>query len=401
MNNGSRTLGRNWQALRARRADSIHGWSKVDISHIWETPDLIYLCDGAPAVEQVPVARLRQAHADAWEDAYDILAYGESTGHEPLRRTIAERMALRGSQVDPSHVLVTNGSQQGLDLIARTLFDRGDVVVVEGPTYFGALQAFDAYEVEYRVAPLDGDGLIPDALEALLAAEPHPKALYTVPTFQNPTGVSTSPVRARQIVELARAYNVAIVEDDPYGEIYFGDEPPLPLRAYDDDVIYLGTFSKTLAPVLRMGWMVAPAELYDLLAWGKEGVDIMSDRFVQRAVARTAADGWLEMHLTAAREFYRGRRDHLLAALEREMPAGVTWTRPEGGFFLWVTLPDGIVADDALRIALRHGVGFLPGSCFYPDARPDNAFRLAYPTSSRETIDEGVRRLGAALREII
>jgi 2-aminoadipate transaminase len=401
MGHAQQTLGRDWTRLRSRRAESIHGWTKVDISHIWETPDLIYLCDGAPAAEQVPVARLRQAHADAWEDAHEILAYGESAGHEPLRETIATSMALRGSTVDPAHVLVTNGSQQGLDLIARALFDRGDVVVVEGPTYFGALQAFDAYEVQYRIAPLDDEGLIPEALEELFQAVPRPKALYTVPTFQNPTGVTTSPERAQRIVDLAREYNVAIIEDDPYGDIYFGDDPPRPLRAFDDEVIYLGTFSKTLAPVLRMGWMAAPAALFDILAWGKEAIDIMSDRFVQRAVARTASDGWMEAHLSEARVFYRQRRDTMLTALEREMPNGVTWTRPEGGFFLWVTLPNGIVADDALRVALRHGVGFLPGSCFYPDARPDTSFRLAYPTSPQETVDEGVRRLGLALREIL
>jgi 2-aminoadipate transaminase len=394
-------MGRDWEKLRARRAPNLHGWSKVDISHIWETPNLIYLCDGAPAVEQVPIARLRQAHADAWEDAADITAYGESLGHDPLREVIAKRMNARGANVAPDSVLVTNGSQQGLDLIARSIFDRGDVIVVEGPTYFGALQAFDAYEVQYRVAPLDDEGLIPEALEHIFAQQPRPKALYTVPAFQNPTGVTTTPERAKQIVQLARETNVAIIEDDPYGDLYFGSAPPRPLRAFDDDVIYLGTFSKTLAPVLRMGWMVAPPELFSLLAWSKEAVDIMSDRFVQRAVARTAGNGWLESHLDEARFFYRARRDHMLAALEREMPAGVTWTKPEGGFFLWVTLPEGVVADDVLRVALRHGVGFLPGSCFYPDARADNAFRLAYPTSSPEIIDEGVHRLGKALREAL
>jgi 2-aminoadipate transaminase len=394
-------MGLDWDRIRSKRAPNLHGWVKNDVSYIWETPNLLYLCDGAPAIEQIPVDHLRQAHADAWEEAKSILSYGESLGHQPLRQSIARRMGVRSADVSPDQVLVTNGSQQGLDLIARALFDRGDVVVVEGPTYFGALQAFDAYEVEYRVAPLDEQGLIPEELERLLAAEPRPKALYTVPTFQNPTGVSTSPDRARRIVDIAREANVAIIEDDPYGEIYFGTQPPAPLRAIDTDVIYLGTFSKTLAPALRMGWMVAPPEIFPLLANSKEAVDIMSDRFVQRAVASTDANGWLDAHLDEARVFYRKRRDTMLAALEREMPDYVTWTRPEGGFFLWVTLPEDIVADDVLRASLSYTVGFLPGSCFYPDARPDSSFRLAYPTSSKEQVDFGINRIGRAIRDVV
>lgn len=394
-------MGLDWERLRARRSPNLHGWAKNDVSYIWETPNLIYLSDGAPAIEQVPIEQLRQAHAHAWEDARSIISYGESLGHQPLREAIAGRMADRGAIVDPEDVLVTNGSQQGLDLIARALFDRGDIVVVEGPTYFGALQAFDAYEVDYRVAPLDEHGLIPEELERLLAQEPRPKAIYTVPTFQNPTGVSTTPERAQRIVEIAREANVVIIEDDPYGDIYFSATPPSPLRAIDAEVIYLGTFSKTLAPALRMGWMVAPGAIFPLLSNSKEAVDIMSDRFVQRAVTSTAANGWLDAHLNEARVFYRERRDVMLAALEREMPQGVNWTRPEGGFFLWVTLPAGTVADDVLRASLKRGVGFLPGSCFYPDCRPDNSFRLSYPTSSRENVDAGVHQIGLAIREVI
>lgn len=394
-------MGLDWEKLRARRAGSLHGWAKNDVSFIWETPNLIYLSDGAPALEQIPVDRLRQAHAHAWEEAHSILSYGESLGHQPLREIIASRMAGRGAAVGAEQVLVTNGSQQGLDLIARAMFDPGDVIIVEGPTYFGALQAFDAYEVDYCVAPMDDHGLIPEELARILESEPRAKALYTVPTFQNPTGVSTTPERAQQIVDIARAANIVIIEDDPYGDIYFGETPPAPLRAVDPNVIYLGTFSKTLAPALRMGWMVAPDEIFTLLAHSKEAVDIMSDRFVQRAVASTAGDGWLDGHLNEARGFYRERRDIMLAALEQEMPDGVTWTRPDGGFFVWVTLPTGIVADDLLRASLSRGVGFLPGSCFYPDCRPDHSFRLSYPTSSREAVETGVHRIGLAVRDIL
>jgi len=394
-------MSRNWNTLLSRRAPSLHGWVKFDVNQIFETPGVIYFGDGAPAREQWPVERLRQAHADAWEDAYDILSYGESLGHEPLRQTIATRMAARGATVDPGSVLVTNGSQQGLDLVSRALFDPGDIVVVEGPTYFGALQAFDAYEVAYRIAPMDDHGMIPEQLEPLLFGDPRPKAVYTVPTFQNPTGVTLPPERRSTIVEMARAANVAIIEDDPYGDIYFTDEPVPPLRALDPEVIYLGTFSKTLAPALRMGWMAVPPSLFQLVAHSKEAIDIMSDRFVQRAVVGTAADGWLDAQLEGARSFYRQQRDNLLAALEREMPADVTWTVPDGGFFNWVTLPEGFTAEDLLQVALRHKVGFLPGSCFYPEPRPQRSFRLSYPTMSKATIDEGMGRLGGAVRELL
>ncbi|HMM41270.1 MAG TPA: PLP-dependent aminotransferase family protein, partial [Thermomicrobiales bacterium] len=253
---------------------------------------------------------------------------------------ISRRMAGRGVEVDPSQILVTNGSQQGLDLVGRALLDPGDVVLVEGPSYFGAMQAFDAYQVAYRIAPADEHGLIPEALEPLLHQEPRPKIFYTIPTFQNPTGATIPDERRQTILSMTRAANVAVVEDDPYGDIYFTPDPIPPLRALDPDVIYLGTFSKTLAPALRMGWMIAPDTVLRLARWSKEAVDIMSDRFVQRAVTRTIEGGWLDQHLDDARAFYRERRDALLAALAREMPEGISWTEPEGGFFLWVILPE-------------------------------------------------------------
>ena len=390
-----------WDRIKSRRTADIHGWIKVispDIDRIWTTPGLIYLGDGAPNKEQMPIKRMRQAHADAWEEPASALSYGDSLGYQPLRETIASRMAARGVHVSADQILVTNGSQQGLDLTARVLFDPGDVVVVEGPTYFGAMQAFDSYGITYRVAPMDEYGLIPDELEPLLRAEPRPKALYTVPTFQNPTGVTLPEERRGRILAMARELNVAVIEDDPYGEISFTEQPVHPLRALDPDVIYLGTFSKTLAPALRMGWVAAPPEIFVKLAHSKEAIDIMSDRFVQRAVVRTTENGWLDHHLEGARDFYRLRRDAMLAALEREMPDGVSWTRPDGGFFLWVNLPDGMTAEALLPVAIDHGAGFLPGSCFYPTPEPQRSFRLSYPTLSPETIDEAIHRLGNAVK---
>lgn len=394
----------NWDRLVSRRAPNLHGWLKATppaLERMWAAEGLIYLSNGAPAIEQVPIARLRQAHADAWEEPAPVLSYGDSEGYPPLRREIARRMDGRGVEVDPSQILVTNGSQQGLDLVGRALLDPGDVVLVEGPSYFGAMQAFDAYQVAYRVAPADEHGLIPETLELLLHQEPRPKILYTIPTFQNPTGATIPDERRRTILSMTRAANVAVVEDDPYGDIYFTPDPIPPLRALDSDVIYLGTFSKTLAPALRMGWLIAPDAVLRLAKWSKEAVDIMSDRFVQRAVTRTIEGGWLDQHLDDARAFYRERRDALLAALAREMPDGISWTEPEGGFFLWVTLPEGYSSDDLLSLAVEEGVGFLPGSCFFPEPAAHRGFRLSYPSPDAETIAEGARRLGVATRRLL
>lgn len=389
----------DWDRLLARRTSGIHAWTKVDVSHIFTTPGVIYFGDGAPSRTMMPIQELRQAHAHAWEDAGNILSYGESLGHQPLREEITRRMAVRGSQVDPETVLVTNGSQQGLDLIGRVLLEDGDVVVVEGPTYFGALQAFDAYQVQYRVADVDERGLVPEALEAAFAAEPRPKILYTIPTFQNPTGTTLGDDRRQQVIDLARSYGVIIVEDDPYGDMYFGEAPTPPLRALDDHVVYLGTFSKTLAPALRMGWMAVPERLFQALAHSKEAIDIMSDRFQQRAVAEVASGGALDLRLDEARVYYRGRRDRMLAGLARECAEWLTWTVPQGGFFLWASVPEGRSSEQLLDVALQHQVGFLPGSCFFPDPQPHRGFRLAYPTLDDATIDLGMQRLGAALEE--
>ena len=391
----------HWKKIVAERAAKLGPSAFADLESIESPDDLIFFAGGTPPVEKLPIARMRQASADAWEEAAGILHYGESQGHEPLLRLIAARMQARGASVDPAQIMITNGSQQGLDLIARTLFDPGDTVVIEGPTYFGALQAFDAYEVTYQIAPIDEDGLIPDALEELFKMVPRPKALYTVPTFQNPTGVTITPERRQQIVTLSHTYNVPIIEDDPYGELYFPGKEVPPLRAIDDDIIYLGTFSKTLAPALRMGWIVMPEAITPPLLNSKEAVDIQSDRLVQRAVVSAAADGWLDQHLIEARELYASRCTRMLDALAREMPDGTHWITPQGGFFIWVTLPDGLPSNRLLPIAARHGVTFLPGSAFFPDQRKEPALRLGFSTFSEATIDEGIRRLGVATREAL
>ena len=360
-------------------------------------PDMIFFGGGTPARELVPVERLRAAAGRAWEDAPEALDYAEVPGYRPLRELIATRMAGQGMAVDPDHLVVTNGSQQGIDLVARLALDPGDAVAIEAPTFLGALQTFAAYEATYVPVPIDEEGLRIDALQRVLADRPRPpKLLYTIPTFQNPTGATLSRPRREALLSLARAHNLLVVEDDPYGELRYEGESVPPLRALDPDVVYLGTFSKTIAPGLRVGWIAAPGHLTDLLHSAKEGADIHNDRITTRTVFH-AAGGFLDDHLAAVRPVYRRRRDVLLTTLRQHMPPGVRWSEPEGGFFVWVELPDGMDADRLLPAAAERGVTFLPGAWFYSGEPDRRTLRLNFSTLPEERIAEGVRRLAGAI----
>ncbi len=390
-------------ARLARRstAFAVSPWSDA-----WEAiahnPDGIYFGNGAPAPEGMPLERLQMAAARAWSEVGDSLDYGELEGYLPLRELIAQRMIHRGVSVTPGEIMVTNGSQQGIDLIARLFIYPGDTIIVEGPTYIGAMQAFDAYEAKYLVAPVDEQGIDVERLADLLArSHARPKLLYTIPTFQNPTGTTLSPARRAALLDLARTYGFVIVEDDPYGELYYGQPPEPALRAVDPSVIYLGTFSKTIAPAIRVGWVIVPPALMGLMLMAKEGADIHTNRVVMRTVYHAAA-GFLDEHVTKLRAMYCQRRDALLRGLRDYAPEGVRWITPEGGFFVWVELPSHLSADRLLPIAAAHGVAFLPGAWFYPgEERPAFGLRLSFSALSEERIREGARRLGAALREYV
>lgn len=376
-------------------------WAVIDALYAAHPDrDLIFFGGGAPPAELIPAERLRWAAERAWRDAPSALDYGEVAGYPPLRGLIAERMARRGATVDPAQILLTNGSQQAIDLVARALLDPGDIVVVEEPTYLGALQTFAGWQARYLAVPIDDEGLRPDALAAALAmADRPPKFLYTVPTFQNPSGATLSSRRRHDLLAVARAHGLPVVEDDPYGDLWYGDgPPPPPLRALDPGVVYLGTFSKTLAPGLRAGWVAAPAPLAEALFFAKEGSDIHGDRISARTVFH-AADGFLDDHLAAVRPVYRRRRDVLLGALAESMPPGVRWATPEGGFFVWLELPAGLDGVALLPRAAAAGVVFLPGAWFSPDPSPTTrrALRLNFSTLPEERIVEGIRRLGQVI----
>ena len=387
----------DWSTRLARRAARFQPAFRLDLDPLLTDPSTIFLGGGTPPVECLPMDRLAEAARQVWAELDpSTLYYGETPGHRPLRELIAARMRRRGAEVDPDTILITAGAQQGIDLVARLLLNPGDRVVIEEPGYFGGFQVFNHYEAEYLTVPVDAEGIVPEALARALDTSPRPKFFYTVATFQNPTGVTGSPARRREILALAREFGVAVVEDDPYGELWFEHDPG-PLRALDPDVIYIGTFSKTLAPALRMGWVAAPPELMGRLIDAKEAVDIQGDRIMQRTVVRACADGWLDAHLDRARALYRDRWQAVRAALERAMPPGVRWTEPEGGYFFWVTLPDGIDTMRLLPECAAAGVVYLPGSLFYPDMRPSASFRIGFSTLPPEDLTLGIERLGQVL----
>lgn len=363
-------------------------------------PDIIYFGGGVPSRELIPVDRLRYGSDLAWHDAPGALDYGEVAGYRPLRKLIADRMTAQGTPVAASQVIVCNGSQQGIDLAARLLLNPGDVVVVEAPTFIDAIRSFEAYEATFLEIPVDRDGMRIDVLrEALRSAPNPPKVIYTIPTFQNPTGTSLSLARRHELLALAREHRVAIIEDDPYGELRYDGEPLPTLRSLDPEVIYLGTFSKTIAPGLRVGWVAAPENMVELFRMAKEGTDIHTSRMMTRTIYH-AAEGFLDEHIVRVKATYRARRQVLLDCLAAEMPAGIHWSEPAGGFFVWLMLPNAINAAELLPIAARNGVIFLPGSAFYacPESGGKHALRLNFSALPEARIREGVSRLAAVIR---
>jgi 2-aminoadipate transaminase len=393
----------NHLRMRASRSRAFENspWSEAT-DLIKDRPDAIYFGDGAPNAEVQPFLRLQEAAVKAWADAPGNLGYGELVGYAPLRELIAERMTLRGIHASPGEIMITNGSQQGIDLIARLMLDPGDAILVEGPTYIGAMQTFDAYEVDYVVIPMDEEGIDVVALEERLdRLERKPKLLYTIPAFQNPTGASLSLARREALLELAERRHLLILEDDPYGELWY-DHPPAPsLRADHPSVVYLGSFSKTIAPGLRVGWMVPPPDMMDLLLMAKEGTDIHSNRIATRTVYHAATD-FLDIHVAGLRDYYGARRDVLLQGLAESMPSEIEWNVPGGGFFLWMRLPENVSANDMLVTAAQHDVAYLPGSWFYPlgDVKT-NELRLSFSSLPVDRIQLGARRLGEAATDFL
>jgi 2-aminoadipate transaminase len=360
-------------------------------------PEVISLAGGMPFVQALPTDELLEVVEKVLRDRPAVaLQYGSGSGQEGLKVRLAELMAAEGVAAAPSSILVTVGAQQGLDLIGKIFIDPGDLVAVEAPSYVGALAAFGAFQPRYLQIPMDDDGMEVDALEEALGAGARPAFVYVCPNFHNPAGVTLSLERRRRLVDACRAAGVPIVEDNAYGLLRFeGSALPTLYSMDPENVIYLGSLSKVFCPGIRVGWIVAPPPAMERLVLFKEAADLCSPNLSQLVAEEWLAepDRW-RGSLAGLIDIYRSRRDAMLASLEREFPAGSTWTNPQGGFYVWATLPPGSDTRALLPRAVERGVAYVPGTAFFPDDSGADRLRLAFCYPSKEDIREGVRRLG-------
>jgi len=378
-----------------------------EILKVTGTPDIISFAGGLPAPELFPVdSMITAAQATLAKDGPASMQYGVTEGWLPLREWVAQHLERTvGLKAEPGQILITNGSQQALDLVAKVLIDPGDVVLVENPAYLGALQAFQAYEARVVGLPTDGQGMRIDSLRlTLLGASPRPKFLYLVTNFQNPTGTSTTRGRRLEIAETCAEFGIPIVEDDPYGRLRYSGQDIPSLASLDPsrNCLYLGTASKILAPGMRVAWLVArDPRLYRCLVAAKQAADLHTSCFTQRLVWQFLSQpAALESHIALLRSVYARRRDAMLGSLRRHMPEGCSWTEPEGGLFLWVRLPDGIDASSLLSACLLQKVAFVPGEPFWVGPPVRNTLRLNFSNASEDRIEDGIARLARAVGQI-
>lgn len=406
-----------WERRYAQRMQGMGSSVIRELLKLTQQPDIISFAGGLPAPEVFPVERFKLASQRVL-DAHgsQALQYSTTEGYLPLREYIVNKMCRYGIHANPANILITSGAQQALDIIGKILLDPGDIVLTEQPTYLGALQAWRSYQADYVTVPIDENGICLDErfIEALRAG---PKFMYILPNFQNPAGVTLSLERRTKLIQIANHYGIPIVEDDPYGDLRYEGEhiPPLVVLDaeyqenqtpdcngegfYKGDVIYLGTFSKTLAPGLRLGWILAPESVIQKCVMAKQGMDLHTSSFSQMVAYEVARDDYLDEHKMLIRQTYKKRRDVMLAAMDEYFPLGVYWTRPEGGLFLWVTLPDWMDASKLLETAVSKKVAYVPGMAFHPEGANGghNTCRLNFSNATPEMIEEGIKRLGKVI----
>ncbi len=406
-----------WNRRYAQRMQGMSSSVIRELLKLTQKPDIISFAGGLPAPEIFPVKEFETAVTHILQtQGSQALQYSPTEGYPPLRQFIAEKMSRYGIEATMDNILITSGAQQALDLIGRIMIDPGDVVLTESPTYLGALQAWKAYQAEFVSVPVDHDGIcVDDRLEEALRAGP--KFMYILPNFQNPAGVTLSLERRQTLVQIADQYGIPLIEDDPYGDLRFEGEHLPPLVALDaelqakrpnktndngfyrGDVIYLGTFSKTLAPGLRLGWMFAPRDVVKSCVTAKQGADLHTSSLTQMLAYEVVKDGFLDKHKQVIRRVYRERRDVMLAAMEKYFPPSVTWTHPQGGLFLWVTMPEELDATAVLEKAIANKVAFVPGTAFHPDGGGHNTGRFNFSNAKPEEIEIGIQRLGKVLAD--
>ncbi|TEA27333.1 PLP-dependent aminotransferase family protein [Candidatus Schmidhempelia bombi] len=376
----------------SNRAMALKSSAIREILKITEQPDVISFAGGLPSPNTFPVTEIKNAfnHIIAADEMTGALQYGPTEGYAPLRIWLAQYLSRRDhTNINPNQILIVTGSQQALDLIGKALIDKGSKVLVETPTYLGGLQSFTQYEPEYISLESDEQGIIPDVLDDNIAAKAN--FMYVIPNFQNPTGRRLPLARRQQLAKKAIANNLTLVEDDPYGELdYQGHRLPSLYTLAPENTIYLGSFSKILAPGLRLGYIVANEELINKLVQLKQAADLHTPSLTQRIAYHVIKDGFLETHIPKIRDLYRHRCQTMLNALQRYMPTTVTWNKPEGGMFIWIELPKNINATELLSEAIQHKVAFVPGETFFANTIHTNCMRLAFVTVPEEKIEQGV-----------
>ncbi|MBN2304549.1 MAG: PLP-dependent aminotransferase family protein [Anaerolineae bacterium] len=402
-----------WESRYALRMRGVTSSTIREILKLTQRPEVISFAGGLPAAEYFPTERFQDACQRVLSNsAHQALQYSPTEGYPPLREFIAERLNRSYNiQVDIDNVMITSGSQQALSLLAGLMINPGDHILVEHPTYLGALQAFSTFQASYVSVPCDDNGICAEQVPAALRHAP--KFMYILPNFQNPGGTTLHADRRQELVNIAEAHGVPIVEDDPYGMLrYDGEDIPSLLafdaerlggraHQYDGNVIYLSTFSKSLAPGLRIAWVVGPPQVLARLVQVKQGADLHTSTFNQMVIYEVAKDGFIDEHVATLREVYRKRRDAMLGALDRFMPHEVRWTQPQGGLFLWMHFPAQINARELFEASVRRNVAFVPGDAFFTEPDPPPTARINFSCMDEAGIVEGIKRMAEAIEELL
>jgi 2-aminoadipate transaminase len=385
----------------ARRTELVRASEVRELLKLTDVNEIISFGGGLPAEETFPVEEMREICDELLsENGARAMQYAISEGHIGLRKIIVKLMEEKGIIVGVDDILITSGSQQGLDLSAKVFLDDGDVVLCESPTYLSAINAFKPFYPKFVEIEMDDSGLIPEELEKKIVENSNAKFLYTIPDYQNPTGRQMSLERRKTIVDLAKKYDLIIIEDNPYSEICFGNKKLPPLKSFDTEgrVVYLSTFSKTVCPGYRVGWVSGSTEIINKYILFKQGTDLHTNFFAQMQIARFFEKYDIKKHIQRNISIYKSRRNAMLDTMRRVFPNEVSYTKPEGGLFLWVTLPEYMDSKDLLKKAIKKGVAFVQGSAFYPNGGHENTMRLNYSGLQEGKIIKGIELLGELLR---
>lgn len=385
----------------ANRMENIPRSFVREILKVTDDPEIISFAGGLPNPQSFPVTEIAEATAKVLKNEGEkVLQYSTTEGYSPLREYIATRYSQKGLKVSSDDILITNGSQQCLDLVGKVFINKGDNVLLERPTYLAAIQALGLYEPSFKSVPLLDDGVDMEILENLLKKEDI-KLFYAVTSFQNPTGITYSPKKRKDMADILMNYDTVFIEDDPYGEIRFMGDDLLPVKSYLPSSLLSGSFSKIISPGMRLGWVVAPEEVMEKLVITKQASDLHSNYFTQRVVYQFFQDNNVDIHVQKIRNLYKKQRDMMMEMMEEYFPPEVKYTHPEGGMFIWVTLPEGMSSLKLFELAINEKVAFVPGEAFYTSQPQKNTLRLNFSNSDEEKITYGIERLGKAIKQLM